>query len=70
MSPYISKDGTLALVGNLFADSMLGFALVRFQNGHVSPQHIVTRCTYYERYTTEEALQTAADSYKGLTGER
>ena len=69
LSPYISKDGTLALVGDLFADPMFGFALVRIQDGHVSSQRVVTSCTYYERYTTEEALQAAAKSYKGLTGE-
>lgn len=63
------KDGNLALVGNLFADPMFGFAILRIQDGHVSPQRVVTRCTYYERYTTEEALQAAAKSYKGLTGE-
>jgi len=68
-TPHISRDGSLALVGDLFANPMLGFALVRIQDGHVSPQYVVTRCTYYERYTTEEALLTAADSYKGLTGE-
>jgi hypothetical protein len=48
---------------------MLGFALVRLKDGHASRQHVVTRCNYYERYTTEEALQAAAKSYKGLTGE-
>ena len=32
-----------------------------------SLQGIVTRCTYYERYTTDEALQKAAESYGGLT---
>lgn len=69
LTPHISREGSLALVGDLFADPMLGFALVHIQDGHVSPQYVVTRCTYYERYTTEEALQTAADSYKGLTGE-
>ena len=69
-SPYISKDGTLALVGDRFGDSMQGFALVRIQNNHVSSQHVITRCNYYERYTTEEALQAAAKSYKGLTGEK
>ncbi len=68
--PYISKDGTLALVGDRFGDPMQGFALVSIQDDHVSTQHIVTRCTYYERYTTEEALQAAAKSYKGLTGEK
>ena len=69
LTPIQRKDGVLALVSDLFADPMLGFALVRIQDGHVSPQHVVTHCTYYERYTTEEALQAAAKSYKGLTGE-
>ncbi len=69
LSPYISKYGSLALVGDQFADPMFGFALVRIQDNHVSSQRIVTRCTYYERYTTEESLQAAAKSYKGLTGE-
>ena len=32
-----------------------------------SPQTIVTRCTLYKQYTTDEALETAADSYGGLT---
>ena len=32
-----------------------------------SPQTIVTRCTLYKQYTTEDALETAADSYGGLT---
>ena len=68
-TPHTSRDGSLALVGDLFADPMSGFALVHIQDGHVSSQHIVTRCTYYERYTTEEALQAAANSYDGLTGE-
>jgi hypothetical protein len=48
---------------------MLGFALVRLKDGHASRQRVVTRCTYYERYTTEEAIQAAAKSYGGLTGE-
>jgi len=38
-------------------------------DSHTSRQRVVTRCTYYERYTTEEALQAAAKSYGGLTGE-
>ena len=69
LSPYKSTKGTLALVGSRFADPMLGFGLVRLKDGHASRQRVVTRCTYYERYTTEEALQAAAKSYKGLTGE-
>ena len=68
-TPHTSKEGSVAIVGDIFADPMLGFALVRIQDGHVSSQHVVTNCTYYERYTTEEALQAAAKSYDGLTGE-
>ena len=69
MSPYKNVRGTLALVGERFADPMLGFALVRVKDGLASHQRVVTHCTYYERYTTEEALQAAAESYGGLTGE-
>lgn len=67
--PFQKQSGNLSLIGNLFSDSMLGFALVRIHDGHVSSQRVITRCTYYEKYTTEEALQVAAKSYKGLTGE-
>lgn len=69
LSPYKDIHGTLALVGDRFANPMLGFGLVRVKDGHASPQRVVTNCTYYERYTTEEALQAAAKSYGGLTGE-
>ena len=58
---------TILLVGDIFADSMLGFAIVRKADGHVSSQYVITPCTYYQRYTTEEALQAAANSYGGLT---
>ena len=68
-SPYKSAKGTLALIGDRFSDPMLGFGIVRIKDGHASRQHVVTRCTYYEQYTTEEALQAAAKSYKGLTGD-
>lgn len=67
LSPYKNPKGTLALVAPRFADPMLGFGIVRLQNGHASPQRVVTRCTYYERFTTEEAIQAAADSYGGFT---
>ena len=60
-------DGHLALVGEEFADEMKGWALVRVSDDRCSQQAIVTRCTLYQQYTTEEALQTAAKSYKGLT---
>lgn len=68
-SPYKNVHGTLALVGERFADPMMGFALVRVKDGLASHQQVVTNCTYYERYTTEDALQAAAKSYGGLTGE-
>ena len=67
-SPYKNPKGTLALVAPRFADPMLGFGIVRLQNGHASTQRVITQCAYYERFTTEEALQAAADSYGGLTG--
>ena len=58
---------TILFVGDIFADSMFGFAIVRKEGDHVSSQYVITSCTYYQRYTTEEALQTAANSYGGLT---
>jgi hypothetical protein len=60
-------DGHFALKGEEFADDMKGWALVRVVDDRCSPQSIVTRCTLYEQYTTEEALQIAAKSYGGLT---
>jgi len=47
-------DGRLALVGEEFADDMKGWALVRVIDDRCSPQTIVTRCTLYEQYTTDE----------------
>ena len=63
---FVLVDGCLALVGNAFADEMKGWALVRVMGRNCSTQGIVTRCRVYERFTTEEALQTAAKSYGGL----
>ena len=60
-------DGQLALVGEEFADENIGWALVRVEGNLCSPQTIVTRCTLYQQYTTDEALQVAAKSYGGLT---
>ena len=57
----------LALVGEEFADEMKGWALVKVIDNRCSRQSIVTRCTLYEQYTTEEALKVAAESYGGLT---
>lgn len=60
-------DGHYVLKGEAFADDMKGWALVLVKNERCSPQTIVTRCTLYQQYTTEEALEKAADSYGGLT---
>lgn len=60
-------NNCIALVGEEFADDMKGWALVRVIDDRCSPQGIVTRCTLYQQYTTEEALKTAAKSYGGLT---
>jgi hypothetical protein len=60
-------DGRLALVGDEFADEMKGWALVKVVDNRCSSQGIVTRCTLYQQYTTEDALERAADSYGGLT---
>lgn len=62
-----NENGSVVLTDERFADTMKGFALVRVIDGHASHQRIVTNCTYYERFTTEEALQAAAKSYRGLT---
>lgn len=62
-----NAEGCVVLTDERFADTMKGFALVRVIDGHASHQRIVTHCTYYERFTTEEALQAAAKSYRGLT---
>ena len=61
-----TADG-LALIGDEFADDMKGWALVHVRNERCSTQTVVTRCTYYKQFTTEEALQAAAASYGGLT---
>ena len=59
-------DGCLALVDKDFANEMKGWALVRVMGKNCSTQSIVTRCNYYQQYTTEEALEVAAKSYGGL----
>ena len=59
-------DGYLALLDNNFANEMQGWALVRVMGKNCSTQSIVTRCKYYEQFTTEEALEKAAKSYGGL----
>lgn len=59
-------DGCLALVDNDFADEMKGWALVHIMGRNCSTQSIVTHCNYYQKFTTEEALEEAAKSYGGL----
>ena len=59
-------DGCLALLDNDFGNEMKGWALVRVMGKNCSTQSIVTRCMYYEQFTTEEALEEAAISYGGL----
>ena len=61
-------EGCLALVGEVFADELRGWALVRVAGDRASSQTVVTYCRLYEDYTTEEALQRSAESYGGLTG--
>ena len=60
-------DGHYVLKDVVFADDMKGWALVLVKGERCTPQTIVTRCTLFQSYTTEEAMQTAADSYGGLT---
>ena len=66
-SDMTTTDGTLSLVSDDFADPMKGWALVRIVKDRCSPQTIQTRCTLYQQYTTDEALQEAAKTYGGLT---
>lgn len=73
-------NGHLTLTDNSFADDMAGWALVHLRPnptiGNAQPtyrcssQTVVTRCTYYQRFTTEEALLQAASTYGGLTKEK
>ena len=46
---------------------MKGWALVRVDGDRCSTQSLVTRCRYYEQYTSDEALLASAESYGGLT---
>lgn len=70
---FTEVGGRLALTGDEFADPMRGWALVRVipsatpGEDRCSTQSLVTNCCLYEQYTTEEALQQAAQSYGGLT---
>ena len=67
LSEMTEVEGCLALTGEEFGDEMKGWALVRVNGDRCSAQALVTRCTYYQQFTTDEALQAAAKSYGGLT---
>ncbi len=60
-------DGRYVLKGEEFGDDMKGWALVLEKGERCSPQTIVTRCTFYKKYMTEDALEKAIDSYGRLT---
>ena len=69
-SRAIATTGLLLYVvagAGCLADEKKGWALVKVVDDRRSPQTIVTRCTLYQQYTTEDALERAADSYGGLT---
>jgi len=59
----VETVGGLALVGDEFADDNSGWALVLTDGKRCSSQGIVTRCTLYKQYTTQEALLAAAKSH-------
>ena len=60
-------ESGVAVCDGQFADNMCGWAIVLVREGRCSTQAAVSRCTFFERFTTEEALQDAANSYGGLT---
>lgn len=59
----VETAGGLALVGEEFADDNRGWALVLTDDKRCSSQGIVTRCTLYKQYATQEALLAAAKSH-------
>ena len=59
----------MALVGEEYADDNKGWALVHVRRGRCSSQGIVTRCILYQKYTTDEALEAAIESYGKLVRE-
>lgn len=70
LDEFSMVDGCMALVDEIFADNMRGWALVRVNGDRCSSQTVVTRCTYYQQFTTEEAMQDAIESYGGLIEKR
>lgn len=61
-----ATESGMALVDPQFADNNCGWALVHVRQGVCSTQAVITRCTIYRSFITEEALQAAASSFGGL----
>lgn len=62
-SELVETEEGLALLGDEFADDNKGWAMVLITGKRCSTQGIITRCTLYEQYTTQEALLAAAKSH-------
>ena len=60
-SELVATDGGLALVGEEFADHNKGWALVLVDGDRCSTQGIVTQCTLYEQYTSQEETALRPD---------
>ena len=60
---FVETENGMALVGAEFADDNKGWALVLVIGDSCSPQSIVTRCKFYEQFTTEEVMNEAAKTY-------
>lgn len=69
VSEMIQTETGLALVGEEYADENKGWALVHVRRDRCTSQGIVTRCTLYQQYMTDEALETAIKSYGKLVRE-
>ena len=65
-SKFTETENGLALVGEDFANTNKGWALVLVKGKRCSSQGIVTRCTLYQQYTTEEAMLKAVESHSCL----
>lgn len=65
-SEWVVDGDRVALVDESFGDTLSGWTLVHTRGGRCSSQGVVTCCTYYQQFTTEEALLTAAESYGGI----
>ena len=59
----VETENGMALVGEEFSDDNKGWALVLVIGESCSSQSIVTRCKFYEQFTTEELMNEAAKTY-------